>query len=64
MNKLFQKFKTSLSNSNKEKPKNLLSELYWLYMQTCPFFRGSASIGEIVFSALLQKYFHLKYATL
>lgn len=26
-------------------------------MQTCPFVRGSASIGEILFSALLQKYF-------
>ena len=26
-------------------------------MQTCPFERGSASIGEIIFSALLQKYF-------
>ena len=57
MNKLFKNFKKSLLNANKEKSKNLLSELYWLYMQTCPFFRGSASIGEIVFSALLQKYF-------
>ena len=26
-------------------------------MQTCPFERGSASIGEIIFSALLQKHF-------
>ena len=57
MNKLFEKFKISLLHKNKEKSKNLLAELYWLYMQTCPFFRGSASIGEIVFSALLQKYF-------
>lgn len=60
MNKLFEKFKSSLSNRNnrnKEKSKKLLSELYWLYMQTCPFLRGSASIGEMVFSALLQKYF-------
>jgi hypothetical protein len=64
MNKLFQKFKSSLSNSNKEKPKNLLSELYWLYMQTCPFFRGSASIGEIIFSALLQKYFNCDFKLL
>jgi len=40
-----------------EPSKNLLSKLYWLYMQTCPFERGSASIGEIIFSALLQKYF-------
>jgi hypothetical protein len=61
MNKLFETFKSSLSNrnrnENKEKSKKLLSELYWLYMQACPFLRGSASIGEIVFSALLQKYF-------
>jgi hypothetical protein len=34
-----------------------LSKLYWLYIQTCPFERGSASIGEIIFSALLQKHF-------
>jgi len=40
-----------------EQSKNLLSKLYWLYMQTCPFERGSASIGEIIFSALLQLYF-------
>ena len=40
-----------------EQSKNLLSELYWLYMQSCPFERGSASIGEIIFSALLQKHF-------
>ena len=26
-------------------------------MQICPFERGSASIGEIIFSALLKKYF-------
>ena len=26
-------------------------------MQSCPFERGSASIGEIIFSALLQKHF-------
>ena len=30
-------------------------------MQTCPFLRGSASIGEIVFSALLQKYFNCDF---
>ena len=40
-----------------EQSKNLLSKLYWLYMQTCPFERGSASIGEMIFSALLQKHF-------
>jgi hypothetical protein len=53
--------KGSLSSNEKvirtEQSKNLLSELYWLYMQTCPFERGSASIGEIIFSALLQKHF-------
>jgi len=58
MNKIYEEFKKSLSNkNNKEASKNLLSKLYWLYMQTCPFERGSASIGEIIFSALLQKYF-------
>jgi hypothetical protein len=44
-----------------EKSKEQLSELYWLYMQTCPFLRGSASIGEIIFSALLQKYFNCDF---
>jgi len=58
MNKIYEEFKKSLSNkNNKETSKNLLSKLYWLYMQTCPFERGSASIGEIIFSALLQKHF-------
>jgi len=58
INKIYEEFKKSLSNkNNKEKSKNLLSKLYWLYMQTCPFERGSASIGEIIFSALLQKHF-------
>ena len=55
MNKIYEEFKRSLSNT--EQSKNLLSKLYWLYMQTCPFERGSASIGEIIFSALLQKNF-------
>ena len=58
MNEIYEEFKKSLSNkNNKETSKNLLSKLYWLYMQTCPFERGSASIGEIIFSALLQKHF-------
>jgi hypothetical protein len=58
MNKIYEQFKISLSNkNNKETSKNLLSKLYWLYIQTCPFERGSASIGEIIFSALLQKHF-------
>jgi hypothetical protein len=49
------------NRNNKEESKLKLSELYWLYMQTCPFFRGSASIGEIIFSALLQKYFNSNF---
>ena len=58
MNEIYAEFIYSLKNNrNKEKSKNLLSKLYWLYMQACPFRRGSASIGEIIFSALLQKYF-------
>lgn len=64
MNKLFEKFKLSLFNKNNKKSKSILSELYWLYMQTCPFFRGSAAIGEIVFSALLQKYFNCDFRLL
>jgi hypothetical protein len=54
MNELYSKF---LSNSNKSSQKDILLELYWLYIQTCPFDRGSAAIGEILFSVLLQKYF-------
>lgn len=58
MNKLYEQFKKSLTNRNNSKQsKNLLSELYWLFMQTCPFERGSAAISEIIFSALLQKHF-------
>ena len=58
MNKIYEEFKRSLLHkNNKETSKNLLSKLYWLYMQTCPFERGSASIGEMIFSALLQKHF-------
>lgn len=54
MNELYSEF---LSNRNNISQKNKLAELYWLYMQTCPFERGSASIGEILFSVLLRKYF-------
>jgi hypothetical protein len=67
MNKIYEEFKRSLSNKNNKEPiqteqsKNLLSKLYWLYMQTCPFERGSASIGEIIFSALLQKHFECDF---
>jgi len=58
MNEIYEEFKKSLLHkNNKETSKNLLSKLYWLYMQTCPFERGSASIGEMIFSALLQKHF-------
>lgn len=62
INKLFEKFKEiynkSLSNKKiKIIAESIFAELYWVYMQTCPFARGSASIGEIVFSALLQVYF-------
>jgi len=59
MNEIYEEFKRSLSNT--EQSKNLLSKLYWLYMQTCPFERGSASIGEIIFSALLQKHFNCDF---
>ena len=54
MNELYSKF---LSNSNKSSQKDILLELYWLYIQTCPFDRGSAAIGEILFSVLLRKNF-------
>jgi hypothetical protein len=50
MNELYSKF-LSLKN------RDILVELYWLYMQTCPFERGSAAIGEILFSVLLRKHF-------
>jgi hypothetical protein len=44
--------------------KDLLCELYWLFMQTCPFKRGSAAIAEIIFSALLQKHFGYNFKLL
>jgi len=56
MNKLYSEFLSNRNNNNTSK-KNKLAELYWVYMQTCPFERGSASIGEILFSVLLRKYF-------
>lgn len=65
MNKLYKKFNKSLSNKNNiEKSKDLLCELYWLFMQTCPFERGSAAIAEIIFSALLQKHFRCNFKLL
>lgn len=56
MNELYDRF-----ISSNVKSKRLLSKLYWVYMQTCPFQRGSSSIGEIIFSALLQKYFNCDF---
>jgi hypothetical protein len=65
MNKLYKKFKKSLVNKNNSgKPENLLCELYWLFIQTCPFERGSAAIAEIIFSALLQKHFGCNFKLL
>ena len=55
MNKLYTEF---LSLASK---RDILVELYWLYMQTCPFERGSAAIGEILFSVLLRKYFECDF---
>jgi hypothetical protein len=65
MNKLYKKFNKSLLNKNNiEKSKDLLCELYWLFMQTCPFERGSAAIAEIIFSALLQIHFGYNFKLL
>jgi hypothetical protein len=58
MNKLYSEF---LSNRNNTTKKDKLVELYWLYIQTCPFQRGSASIGEIVFSVLLKNFFNCDF---
>lgn len=57
MNELYSKFLGYINSPNNTSKKDLLPELYWLYMQTCPFKRGSAAIGEILFSVLLRKYF-------
>ena len=60
MNELYSKFLGLVNrpnNTNKKTKEDILVELYWLYMQTCPFKRGSAAIGEILFSVLLRKYF-------
>jgi hypothetical protein len=65
MNELYKKFKKSLlSGTNIKESKDLLCELYWLYIQACPFERGSAAIGEIIFSALLQKHFGYNFKLL
>jgi hypothetical protein len=57
MNKLYYEFLSNTNKNDKNDKNDKLIELYWLYMQTCPFERGSAAIGEILFSVLLRKYF-------
>jgi hypothetical protein len=57
MNDLYTKFMSSVNRQNNISKIDILVELYWLYMQTYPFKRGSAAIGEILFSVLLRKYF-------
>ncbi len=57
MNKLYTEFLSLVNGHNNTSKRDILPELYWLYMQTCPFERGSAAIGEILFSVLLRKYF-------
>jgi hypothetical protein len=57
MNELYSEFLSLVNGHNNTSKKDILPELYWLYMQTCPFERGSAAIGEILFSVLLRKYF-------
>ncbi len=62
MNELYSKFLSQVNrNNNESEKKNILVELYWLYIQTCPFDRGSAAIGEILFSVLLRKYFECDF---
>ena len=57
MNELYSEFLSLVNRRNNASKRDILPELYWLYMQTCPFERGSAAIGEILFSVLLRKYF-------
>ena len=57
MNELYSEFLSSVNRSNNNSKRDILPELYWLYMQACPFERGSAAIGEILFSVLLRKNF-------
>ena len=57
MNELYTEFLSLVNGHNNTSKRDILPELYWLYMQTCPFERGSAAIGEILFSVLLRKYF-------
>jgi hypothetical protein len=57
MNDLYSEFLSLVNGHNNTSKKDILPELYWLYMQACPFERGSAAIGEILFSVLLRKNF-------
>ena len=57
MNELYTEFLSLVNRSNNASKRDILPELYWVYMQTCPFERGSAAIGEILFSVLLTKHF-------
>ena len=57
MNDLYSEFLSLVNGPNNTSKRDILPELYWLYMQTCPFERGSAAIGEILFSVLLRKHF-------
>ena len=57
MNELYSEFLSLVNRRNNASKRDILPELYWLYMQACPFERGSAAIGEILFSVLLRKHF-------
>jgi hypothetical protein len=57
MNELYSEFFSLDNRRNNASKRDILPELYWVYMQTCPFERGSAAIGEILFSVLLTKHF-------
>jgi hypothetical protein len=61
MNELYTKFLSLANRRNNASKKDIFPELYWLYMQTCPFKAGSAAIGEILFSVLLRKYFECDF---
>jgi len=61
MNELYSEFLTLANRQNSVSKRDIFPELYWLYMQTCPFERGSAAIGEILFSVLLRKYFECDF---
>jgi hypothetical protein len=57
MNELYSEFLTLANRRNSVSKRDIFPELYWLYMQTCPFEKGSAAIGEILFSVLLRIHF-------